>query len=129
MAAPPARELSAIETRIWTLLDRYTGELERATIYGMPSVRWPGAKAHEYFAAVKPGKAYVSLYLLPADSYPEALEGASPAVLKRRTGKAAFTFPSLDDALAADLADLLDRLVEAYRADHAARLPARRTRP
>ena len=127
MAAPSAEELQTIEARIWALLDRYRDELEPATIYGLPSVRWPGAKAHEYFAAVKPGKAYVSLYLLPADSYPEALEGASPAVLKQRTGKAAFTFRSLDDALAADLAALLDRLFEAYRADHAAR-PARRPR-
>lgn len=128
MAAPSAEELQAIEARIWALLDRFAGPLERATIYGMPSVRWPGAKAHEYFAAVKLGTAYVSLYLLPADVYPEALEGASPAVLKRRTGKAAFTFPSLDDAVAADLADLLDRLFERYRADHEARPPRRSRR-
>jgi hypothetical protein len=120
MAAPSAEELGAIEARIWGLLDRYLGELERATIYGLPSLRWPGAKAHDYFAAVKTGKSYVSLYLLPADTYPEALAGAPAAILRRRTGKAAFTFPSLDDTLAADLAALLDRLFDRYRADHAA---------
>ena len=43
------------------------------------SLRWPGAKAHDYFAAVKTGKSYVSLYLLVADTFPEALEGASPS--------------------------------------------------
>jgi hypothetical protein len=116
-----ASDLTAVEARLWSLLEPYRGELETATIYGLPSVRWPGSKAHEYFAAIKPGKSYVSMYLLPADAYPDALEGASPALLKRRTGKAAFTFPTLGDELATDLAALLGRLFESYRADHAAR--------
>ena len=85
----------------------------------MPSLRWPGAKAHDYFASVKRGKSYVSLYLLVADTYPEALEGTPSALLKRRTGKAAFNFSSLDAEMAADLRALLDRLYARYRADHA----------
>ena len=111
-------ELELVEARIWSLLERYRGELESATIYGMPSLRWPGAKAHDYFAAVRTGKSYVSLYLLVADTYPDALEGTTEALLKRRSGKAAFNFPRLDDELARDLAALLDRLYERYRADH-----------
>ena len=90
-------DLSAVEARIWSLLDPYRAELEAATIYGMPSLRSPGAKAHDYFAAVRRGKSYVSLYLLAADTYPEALEGTPDTLLRRRTGKAAFTFPELDD--------------------------------
>ncbi len=113
-------DLEAVERRLWALLEPYRRELEDATIYGMPSLRWPGAKAHDYFASLKRGKAYVSLYLLVADTYPEALEGASPALLKRRTGKAAFNFPSLDEEMARDLGALLGRLYERYRADHAA---------
>jgi hypothetical protein len=119
MAPPTAAELAAVEARLWSLLEPYRGELESATIYGIPSVRWPGAKAHDYFASVKAGKSYVSLCLLPADTYPDALGGVSPALLKRRTGKAAFTFPALDDTLARDLEALLGRLFERYRADHA----------
>ncbi len=111
-------DLQAVEARIWSLLDRYRRELESAAIYGMPSLRWPGAKAHDYFAAVRGGKSYVSLYLLVADTYPEALEGTPQALLKRRSGKAAFNFPSLDDEMAADLDALLARLYERYRADH-----------
>jgi hypothetical protein len=61
----------------------------------------------------------VSLYLLVADTYPDALEGTPPALLKRRTGKAAFNFPTLDGAMAADLGALLARLYARYRADHA----------
>ncbi len=112
-------DLEAVERRLWELLEPYRRELEEATIYGMPSLRWSGAKAHDYFASLKRGKAYVSLYLLVADTYPEALEGASPALLKRRTGKAAFNFPSLDEEMARDLEALLGRLYERYRADHA----------
>jgi hypothetical protein len=118
--AAPSSDLAAVEARLWSLLEPYRGELESATIYGIPSVRWPGAKAHDYFASIKAGRSYVSLYLLPADTYPDALEGASPALVKRRTGKAAFTFPALDDELARDLEELIGRLFERYRADHAA---------
>jgi hypothetical protein len=111
-------DLEATEERIWSLLDPYRGELESATIYGMPSLRWPGAKAHDYFAAVRRGKSYVSLYLLVADTYPDALAGTPEALLKRRSGKSAFNFPSLEDDLAAALESLLDRLYERYRRDH-----------
>jgi hypothetical protein len=111
--------LEAVEARIWSLLEPYRRELESATIYGMPSVRWPGAKAHDYFAAVRAGKSYVSLYLLVADTYPEALEGTPEALLRRRSGKAAFNFPRLDDDMARDLEALLARLYERYRREHA----------
>ena len=111
-------DLVKVEARIWSLLEPYRTELEAATIYGMPSLRWPGAKAHDYFAAVRAGKSYVSLYLLVADTYPDALEGTSAALLKRRTGKAAFNFATLDDALAGDLDGLLSRLFAAHRRDH-----------
>ncbi|MGH2417630.1 MAG: hypothetical protein ACRDFY_04790 [Candidatus Limnocylindria bacterium] len=79
----------------------------------MPSVRWAGAKAHDYFAAVKAGKSYVSLYLLVADTYPDALAGTTEALLKRRTGKAAF------NGMARDLEELVARLYQRYRAHHA----------
>jgi hypothetical protein len=114
-------DLPAIEARIWSILEPYRDPLVDSSIYGVPSLTWPGARAHDYFAAVKTGKTYVSLYLIVADTYPEALAGASAALLKRRSGKAAFTFPSLDDAVAADLGRLIGRLFERYAADHAAR--------
>lgn len=111
-------DLPAIEARIWSLLDPYRSELDAAEIYGMASLRWPGAKAHDYFASVKTGKSHVSLYLLVADTYPEALTGTSQSLLDRRSGKATFRFPSLDDEMADDLGAMLGRLYERYRADH-----------
>ena len=112
-------DLELVEARLWSILEPYRGELESATIYGMPSIRWPGAKAHDYFAAVRPGKSYVSLYLVVADTYPEALEGTPATLLKRRSGKAAFTFSQIDDEMARDLAALLARLYARYREEHA----------
>ena len=113
-------DLQSIEARIWAMLEPYRGRLEPATIYGIPSLRWPGSKAHDYFAAVKTGKSAVSLYLLVADTFPEALEGTSPELLKRRSGKATFNFPRLDDDVARDLEQLIARLFERYEALHAA---------
>jgi hypothetical protein len=111
-------DLDAVETRIWSMLDPYRSTLEEGTIYGLPSLKWPGAKAHDYFAAVKKGKSYVSLYLVVADAYPDALEDAPPELLKRRSGKAAFTFSSLDDSLAPALDAMLARLFVRYQAAH-----------
>ena len=111
-------DLVAIESRIWSILEPYRDRLEESTIYGIPSLKWPGAKAHDYFAAVRAGKSYVSLYLVVADAFPEALEGTSPALLKRRSGKAAFTFPTLDDDMAREFEALLARLFERYEAEH-----------
>ena len=113
-------DLAAIEARILAMLEPYRDRLELATIYGIPSLRWPGARAHDYFAAVKTGKSSVSLYLLVADTFPDALEGASPELLKRRSGKATFNFPRLGDELADDLEALIARLFDRYEATHSA---------
>ncbi|MEU6133334.1 hypothetical protein [Nocardioides sp. NPDC047086] len=112
-------DLDAVEARIWALLERYRNELEDATIYGMPSLRWPGSGAHDYFAAVKRSAQKVSLYAIAVDTWPEALEGSSEAFRKRRTGKATFSFPTLDDEMAAELEAFLERLYQRYREHHA----------
>ncbi|MET8522238.1 hypothetical protein [Nocardioides sp. NPDC004968] len=112
-------DLDAVEDRIWALLERYRNELEDATIYGMPSLRWPGSGAHDYFAAVKRSAQKVSLYAIAVDTWPEALEGSSEAFRKRRTGKATFSFPALDEEMAAELDGFLERLYQRYREHHA----------
>jgi len=112
-------DLDAVEARIWALLDRYRDELEEATIYGMPSLRWPGSGSHDYFAAVKRSANKVSLYAIAVDTWPDALEGSSEEFKGRRTGKATFSFPSLTDELAAELEAFLARLYQPYREHHA----------
>lgn len=114
-------DLKAVEDRIWALLEPYREELEESTIYGMPSLRWPGSGSHDYFAAVKRSAHKVSLYAIAVDTWPEALEGSSEEFRSRRTGKATFSFPSLDDDLAAELEAFLRRLYQPYREHHAGR--------
>jgi len=110
-------DLDEVEARLWSLLSPYRGRgLVDSTIYGMPSLAWPGAKAHDYFAAVKAASKHVSLFAIAVDTFPDVLDGASPSLLRRRTGKATFSFPGLDDDVAADLAAMLERLFERYEA-------------
>ena len=114
-------DLDAVEERIWALLDPYRDELEDATIYGMPSLRWPGSGGHDYFVAVRRGAGKVSLYAIAVETWSEALEVSSETFKKRRTGKATFSFPSMDDELAAELEAFLARLYRSYRAHYAGR--------
>ncbi|WP_203566490.1 DUF1801 domain-containing protein [Aestuariimicrobium ganziense] len=111
-------DLHAVEARLWELLRAHQPPLVDATIYNMPSLTWPGTKGHEYFAAVKRASKHVGLFMIIMERYPEALEGCSAELLKRRTGKSTLQFSSLDD-LAAELEELIARLFDAYSADHA----------
>jgi hypothetical protein len=112
-------DLDAVEARIWALLEPYRDELEEATIYGIPSLRWPGSGSHDYFAAVKRSARKVSLYAIAVDTWPETLEGSSERFRSQRTGRATFSFPSLDAELDAELDGFLDRLYQRYREHHA----------
>lgn len=111
--------LDAVEARIWSLLDRYRDELDEGSIYGIPCLRWPGASGHDYFAAVKRSARKVSIYAIAVETWPETLDGSSETFTSRRTGKATFSFPSLDAELAAELEAFLSRLYERYREHHA----------
>ena len=120
-----AQDLDDVEARLRRVLDRYRPELVDGTIYGLPSLVLPGASGHDYFAALKRASRHVGLYLIIADRYPEDVAVASPELQARRTGRATWSFTSLDDDLAAELEALLDRLLVRYRAEHAGGSTAR----
>jgi hypothetical protein len=107
-------ELAAAEARLQGLLDPYRDRLEAFEIYGVPMLRRPGAKAHDWFAGVNRGNGVVRFSFLPMHGHPELIEGMSPAVLKRKTGASLFTFTTVDDATAGELAELLARGWEVY---------------
>lgn len=117
MAAPTADQLGAIEARLRAILAPYEDSLEWATIYGMPTLRRPGANAHQWFAFVKPASRHVGFYLLPVHTWPELRDGLSPALAQRLSGKVAFTFPALDEDLATELEGLVARAFDRYLAD------------
>jgi hypothetical protein len=107
-------ELAAAEARLQALLDPYRDRLEAFEIYGLPMLRRPGAKAHDWFAGVNRGNGVVRFSFLPMHAHPELLDGLAPAVLKRKSGASLFTFKSVDDETAGELAELLARGWEVY---------------
>ena len=114
MPPPTADELAAVEARLRAILAPYEGRLETASIYNIPTLRRPGAKAHDWFAFVKPASRHVGFYLRPVYTCPALREGLSPALARRLTGKSTFTFATLDDALATELEGLVARSYAAY---------------
>ena len=66
-----------------------------------------------FFATVKTGKAYVSLHLLPLYMCPKLTETISPALKKRKQGKACFNFKAApEEALRAELEQLIAASLE-----------------
>jgi hypothetical protein len=63
---------------------------------------------------VKPASAHVGFYLLPIVDHPSLLDGISPALAARHTGKSTFTFKVVDEGLCAELEALVARAFEVY---------------
>ena len=107
-------DLAAIEARLEAILEPYRSLLEPSTIYGIPTLRRPGAKAHEWFAFVKPASRHVSFFLMPMLTWPDLLDGCSADLLRARKAKTAFNFSSLSEELATELEGLVARAYERY---------------
>jgi hypothetical protein len=112
MAAPA--DLTDVEARLDAILEPYRSRLETFQIYGVPMLRRPGAKAHDWFAGVSPGNGVIRFFLLPMHARPELLDGISPALRKRKRGASLFGFPALDDALVDELTALTERSFATY---------------
>ena len=69
-----------------------------------------------YVAGTRVGKSYVSYYLMPVYASPELAASVSPALAKRKQGKACFNFTKVDEALLAELDDLTARGIPGFRA-------------
>ncbi|WP_144857902.1 hypothetical protein [Marihabitans asiaticum] len=111
-------DLDATEQRLLALLEPYREGLVEGTIYGMPSLAWPGAAKQDYLVAWKQASRQVSLYLLPVLAHPDVLEAAGEGVRAAQTGKVTFGFREVDEELAGQLSDFLGVLARRYRADH-----------
>ena len=109
-------DLAVLEARLERILDPYRDRLETASIYNIPTLRRAGAKAHDWFAFVKPASKHVSFFLMPIVTWPDLLDGCSDALLKRRQAKSAFNFSAVDEALFAELEALVARAFERYAA-------------
>lgn len=109
-------DLATIEARLRAILEPYRDRLEEGTIYGVPTLRRPGATAHDWFAGVHVAGGYVKFNFLPMHSHPELLDGISPALRKRKTGASVFRFTAVDEVPFAELEALVARGFEVYAA-------------
>jgi hypothetical protein len=113
--------LGELEADLRAILVPYEDELEAAEIYGIEVLHRPGARAHDWFAGVRPGKGTTKLMLLPMKTHPELAEGISPALRTRLSGDALFTLKPGDEPLLDELEQLVARAFDAYMG----RTPAR----
>ena len=109
-----AEDLAALRTRLEAVLDPYRDRLEPFELYGVPYLRRPGAKAHDWFAGVSDGKGVVRFFLLPMHNHPELLEGVSDGLRKRKTGASLFAFKAVDAEQLGELERLVARAFERY---------------
>ena len=106
--------LGELEAELKAILVPYEDVLEPSEIYGIEVLHRPGARLHDWFVGVRPGKGTVRLMLLPMHSHPELIKDASPALAKRRTGASLFTLREGDEALLPEIAQLVARSFSAY---------------
>ena len=116
-------DFDAVERRLQAILDPYRDRLEPAPTYGLPMLRRPGGGAHDWFAGIRPGKRYVSYYLMPIYGRPELLDGISPELRRRLQGKSCFNFSAVDESLMAELEDLTKRSFDAFNGPSYPRAP------
>ena len=107
-------DAAELQAALESMLARYEGSLERAHIYGIEVLHRPGARAHDWFAGVRPGKGTAKLMLLPVKDHPDILEGVSPALSKRKSGDALFTLKPGDEDLLPELEEVVARAYRVY---------------
>jgi hypothetical protein len=107
-------DFAEVEARLRAILDPYRDRLETGTIYNREILRRPGGRGHDWFAGVLPNKNYISFYMLPIYTWPQLLDGISPALRKRKQGASCFNFSAADDDVFAELAVLTERSLQAY---------------
>ena len=109
-------DLGPVEARLRAIVDAYRDRLVVGSVYGLETLTRPDAKAHDFFAFVKPSASYVSLYLKPVYTWPDLLDDISPALRKRLQGsRTAFSFAIVDEPLLAELEALVERAFVRYR--------------
>jgi hypothetical protein len=106
--------LGELEAELKAILVPYEDVLEPSEIYGIEVLHRPGARLHDWFVGVRPGRGTVRLMLLPMHSHPELVEAVSQALAKRRTGAALFTLREGDEALLPEIEGLVARSFDVY---------------
>lgn len=112
-------DFEAVHERLREIVLKHRGDLvvTKDGPAGM-ALEIPGleGKPWGYVAGTRVGKSYVSFYLMPIYVSPELAASISPALAKRKQGKACFNFTKVDEALFAELNAVTARSVVGFRA-------------
>jgi len=109
-------KLAAIEVALWGILEPYRARLEPGSVYGLATLKRPGATQHAFFAGVRRAQRHVAFHLMPIYADPALLDGVSPGLRKHLTGRTTFTFAAIEPDLFAELDRLTARCFAAYEA-------------
>jgi len=108
-----------LEARLWAILAPYRDRLEEGSVYGLVTLRRPGAGAHDFFAGVRVAPKHVAFHLMPVYTDPALLDGLWPPLRACLKGKTTFNFTAIDEAMFAELEALTARCFAAYTAAQA----------
>ena len=112
-------DFEAVHARLREIIIRHRGDLAVTKDGpGGMALEVPGheGKPWGYVAGTRVGKSYVSYYLMPVYASPELAASVSPALAKRKQGKACFNFTKVDETLLAELDKLTARGIPSFRA-------------
>jgi len=131
-AGKPARDFTAVDRRLRQILEplRSRFSVTKDSPEGM-TVEIPGleGKPWGYVAGVRPGKSYVSFYLMSVYSSPKLMASMSPELRRRMQGKACFNFTKVEEPLFAELARVtkagLEPFIESAHQADKERTPAK----
>ena len=112
---PEAREpdFDAVFARLKGLLEPYAREMHVSADdeqnFGVDRAPETERNPTTWFGAVRRGKRFVSIYLMPVYAEPSLLDDVSPELLRRKQGKSCFNFARVDDRLFGELETILRR--------------------
>ena len=112
-------DFQAVHDRLRDIVMKHRGDLVVTKDGpGGVALEIPGleGKPWGYVAGTRLGKSYVSFYLMPVYASPELAASVSPALLRRKQGKACFNFTKVDEPLFAELDTLAGRGIPGFRA-------------
>jgi hypothetical protein len=103
-----------LEAELKAILVPYEDVLEASELHGMEVLHRRGAKLHDWFVGVRPGREMVRFMLLPIEAHPELLDGLPHALAQRKSDAGVFTLRAGDEALLPAIEALVARSFDVY---------------
>ena len=123
MIEPVPEDFDALFAELRPLIDRHAPALavvrDEPGDFQVETTKAGPSGTHMWFGAVQTRKSYVSVHVMPVYSHPDVMEGVSDELRARMQGKSCFNFTpqTATPELLEELAQVIDRGLERYRAD------------